>query len=349
MKRIIECVPNFSEGKRIEIIKAIGDAISSVPDSYLLHTDPGHDTNRTVYTFAGEPDAVVEAAFLAAQKASELIDMRNHKGMHPRIGALDVCPFIPISGISMDEVVAYARLFGKRLGDELDIPVYCYENSAYTELRRDLANCRKGEYEGLKSKLEDAEWKPDFGPVKINLKMGASIVGAREILIAYNVNLNTKSIEIAREIASDIRETGRKVSVQEHTNIVPGLLKSVKAIGWYIDQYGCAQVSMNLTNYNITPIHVAYEEVKKKAEFYGLKVTGSELIGLVPLKTMLDAGLYYLAKQNISINLPESEIINIAVESLGLNENRPFMPNERIIEYVIDEKINRGNSSIHLA
>lgn len=347
MKRIIECVPNFSEGQRIEIINTIADAISSVSGAYLLHFDPGYDTNRTVYTFAGEPEAVVEAAFLAAKKASELVDMRNHKGKHPRIGALDVCPFIPITGISMDEVVEYARLFGKRLGEELNIPVYCYENAAFSESRRNLANCRKGEYEGLKLKLADAEWKPDFGPNAFNAKTGASVVGAREILIAYNVNLNSKSIELARKIASEVRETGGNFNNHEQTVQIAGSLKSVKAMGWYIDKYGCAQVSMNLTNYNITPVHMAYEEVKARAEFYGLKVTGSELIGLAPLKAMIDTGKYFLTKQNHSTNLAENEIVDFAVESLGLSENKPFNPHERIIEYLITEKMADINSDIH--
>jgi len=293
----------------------------------------------------GTPDEVCEAAFRAVKKAAELIDMRHHKGAHPRFGATDVCPLVPVAGITMEETVEYARKLAKRIGDELNIPVYCYENAAFTDVRRNLANCRAGEYEGLKEKLSNPDWKPDFGPVEFNAKAGATAVGARDFLVAYNVNLNTTSTRRANAIAFDVREKGRpmregdpitgKQVVDEKGNKVwiPGTLKSVKAIGWFIDEYGIAQISMNLTNISITPVHVAFDEVCKKANERGIRVTGSELVGLIPLNAMVEAGKYFLRKQNRSVGIPEKEIIKIAVKSLGLDDLYKFKPEEKIIEY----------------
>lgn len=345
MRKLIECVPNFSEGNDMHLIKQITNEIESVEGISLLDVDPGKATNRTVVTFVGEPEKVIEAAFLAVKKAQELIDMRNHKGAHPRFGATDVCPLVPVAGITMEETVEYARKLGKRIGEELKIPVYCYENAAFTEVRRNLATCRAGEYEGLKDKLSKPEWKPDFGPAEFNAKSGATAVGARDFLVAYNVNLNTTSTRRANAIAFDVREKGRplregdpvtgKQVVDEKGNKVwiPGTLKSVKAIGWFIDEYGIAQISMNLTNISITPVHIAFDEVCKKAQERGVRVTGSELVGLIPLQAMIDAGKYFLKKQKRSVGIPESEIIKIAVKSLGLDDLYKFKPEEKIIEY----------------
>jgi glutamate formiminotransferase / formiminotetrahydrofolate cyclodeaminase len=344
-KQLIECVPNFSEGNDMNIIKQITNEIESVEGVSLLDVDPGKATNRTVVTLVGSPDQVIEAAFLAVKKAHELIDMRNHKGAHPRFGATDVCPLVPVAGITMEETVEYARKLAKRIGEELKIPVYCYENAAFTDVRRNLANCRAGEYEGLKDKLTKPEWKPDFGPAEFNAKAGATAVGARDFLVAYNVNLNTTSTRRANAIAFDIREKGRpmregdpitgKQVVDEKGNKVwiPGTLKSVKAIGWFIDEFGIAQISINLTNINITPVHIAFDEVCKKAQERGIRVTGSELVGLIPLQAMIDAGKYFLKKQNRSVGIPDSEIIKIAVKSLGLDDLYKFKPEEKIIEY----------------
>jgi glutamate formiminotransferase/formiminotetrahydrofolate cyclodeaminase len=305
-KRIIECVPNFSEGRDMSIIKQITDIIDAVEGVKLLDVDPGKDTNRTVVTFVGSPEQVSQAAFLAVKKASEIIDMSKHHGEHPRMGATDVCPFVPVSGITMEETADYARKLAKRLGEELKIPVYCYEYAAFEEKRRNLANCRSGEYEGLRKKLADPAWKPDFGPAVFNPKAGATAVGARDFLVAFNVNLNTTSIRRANSIAYDIREKGRpmkegdpvtgKIVKDKHGEqvMIPGTLKSVKAIGWYIEEYGIAQISMNLTNISVTPVHIAFDEVCRKADDRGLRVTGSELVGLIPLKAMLDAGKYFL-------------------------------------------------------
>jgi glutamate formiminotransferase/formiminotetrahydrofolate cyclodeaminase len=350
MNQIIECVPNFSEGRDMHIIRQITDVIEGVEHVELLDVDPGKATNRTVVTFVGTPEAVVEAAFLAVKKAMELIDMRKHQGEHPRFGATDVCPLVPVAGITMEETVRWARQLAERIGTELKYPVYCYEHAAAEEKRRNLASVRSGEYEGLKEKLGDPGWKPDFGPAEFVPRTGATAVGARDFLVAYNVNLNTTSTRRANAIAFDVRERGR---VKRKGNpltgevvkddkgkpvMVPGSLKEVKAIGWFIEEYGVAQISMNLTNISVTPIHVAYDEVFKRAEARGVRVTGSELVGLVPLKAMIDAGKYFLKKQQRSIGVPDSELIRIAVKSMGLDELGPFHPEEKIIEYRIRKK-----------
>jgi glutamate formiminotransferase / formiminotetrahydrofolate cyclodeaminase len=347
MKQIIECVPNFSEGRDLSVIEKITNEIKSVEGVKLLDVDPGAATNRTVVTFVGTPAEVVEAAFRAVKKASELIDMRKHKGEHPRMGATDVCPLVPVANITMEEVVEHARALAKRIGEELDIPVFCYENAALKPERRNLANCRKGEYEGLAEKFTNSEWKPDFGPAKFQPNWGATAVGARDFLVAYNINLNTTSTRRANAVAFDVRERGRvqrqgnpltgKIVKDEKGDpvYVPGSLKEVKAIGWFIEEYGVAQLSMNLTNIQVTPIHIAFDEVCKKAAERGMRVTGSELVGLVPLKAMLDAGKYFLSKQQRSLGVPDAELIKIAVKSMGLDELKPFRPEEKIIEYMI--------------
>ena len=348
-KQLIECVPNFSEGRNSQIIKQITDQIEKVKEVKLLNVDPGKATNRTVVTFVGDPESVIEAAFRAIKKASEVIDMRHHHGEHPRMGATDVCPLVPISNISMEEVVEFAHRLGYRVGEELGIPGYYYEYAAKSTERKNLAYCRTGEYEGLRKRLSDTKWTPDFGPARFNARTGATAIGARDFLIAYNINLNTTSTRRANSIAFDIREKGRikrkgdpltgSIMRDENGNPVyqPGSLKNVKGIGWYIEEYGIAQLSFNLTNINETPIHVAFEEAVKKAELRGVRVTGSELIGLVPLSAMLDAGKYFIAKQKRSIGIPEEEIIKIAIKSLGLDELAPFNPGERIIEYMLED------------
>jgi glutamate formiminotransferase len=345
MKQLIECVPNFSEGNNMDIIKQITNEIESVEGVSLLDVDPGKATNRTVVTIVGTPVEVCEAAFRAIKKASELIDMRNHKGAHPRFGATDVCPLVPVAGITMEETVEYARKLAKRIGEELNIPIYCYESAALIEERQNLAVCRAGEYEGLKDKLSKPEWKPDFGPAEFNAKAGVTAVGARDFLVAYNVNLNTTSTRRANAIAYDVRERGRvkregnpvtgKPALDEKGNKIwiPGALKCVKAIGWFIDEYGIAQISMNLTNISVTPVHVAYDEVFKKALERGIRVSGSELVGLIPLQAMIDAGKYFLKKQNRSLGIPEKEIIKIAIKSMGLDDLYEFKPEDKIIEY----------------
>lgn len=350
MKQLIECVPNFSEGRDMGIIRQITQEIETVEGVKLLDVDPGKATNRTVVTFVGTPEEVIEAAFRAVKKASHLIDMSKHKGEHPRMGATDVCPLVPVANITMEETVEYARKLAKRIGDELQIPVYCYESAALIEKRRNLAVCRSGEYEGLSDRLAKPEWKPDFGPAKFNVHSGATAVGARDFLVAYNINLNTTSTRRANSIAFDIRERGRvkregnpitgKVVTDEHGNKVytPGTLKSVKGIGWYIEEYGIAQISLNLTNVSNTPVHVAFEEASRKAAERGVSVTGSELVGLVPLKALLDAGKYFLRKQQRSVGVSEAELIKIAVKSLGLDDLKPFNPKEKIIEYMIAEE-----------
>lgn len=350
MKQLIECVPNFSEGRDLSIIKQITDAIESVKGIRLLNVDPGHATNRTVVTFVGEPQQVVEAAFRAIQRASELIDMKYHKGEHPRFGATDVCPLIPVTDITMEETVGYARLLAKRVGNELNIPVYCYEFAAFEVKRQSLANCRAGEYEGLAEKMKTAGWQPDFGPVTFNDRSGAIAIGARNFLIAYNVNLNTTSVRLANSIAFDIREAGRikregdpitgKIIADEHGEPVriPGTLKKVRAIGWFIKEYGIAQISINLTDISTTSVHQAFDEVCERARDRGIRVTGSELIGMIPLQAMLDAGKYFLQKQHRSLGIPDHEIIKIAVKSLGLDELAPFDPDKRIIEYFLEDK-----------
>lgn len=350
MNRIIECVPNFSEGRDMEVIKQITDEIESVDGVRLLNVDPGKATNRTVVTFVGDPDSVSEAAFLAVKKAAVLIDMSVHHGEHPRMGATDVLPFVPVSGITMEETVDFARRVAGRIGNELGIPVYCYENAAFSDERRNLANCRAGEYEGLVKKLGDPRWKPDFGPAIFNKRSGATAVGARDFLVAYNVNLNTTSTRWANAIAYDVREKGRplregdpvtgRIIVDENGEkvMVPGTLKAVKAIGWYIEEYGFAQISMNLTNISITPVHLAFDEVCRKADLRGIRVTGSEIVGLVPLKSLLDAGRYFLHKQQRSAGISDEALIGIAVRSMGLNDIHPFRPEEKIIEYIMEDK-----------
>ncbi len=347
MKQLIECVPNFSEGRDMTIIKQITDEIEKVEGVKLLDVDPGAATNRTVVTFVGTPDEVLDAAVIAVKKASELIDMSKHKGEHPRMGATDVCPLIPISGITMEETVEYARKLAERIG-ELGISVYCYENAAFTEERRNLANCRKGEYEGMAEKLQDPHWKPDFGPAALNVKAGVTAVSARDFLVAYNVNLNTTSTRRANSVAFDVRERGRvkregdpitgKIVLDENGEKVwePGMLKSVKAIGWFIEEYGIAQISMNLTNISICSVHEAFDAVDRSATSRGLRVTGSELVGLIPLQAMLDAGKFFLKKQRRSTGVDNDELIRIAIKSMGLDELKPFDPKERIIEYVLE-------------
>lgn len=350
MQKLIECVPNFSEGRDMSIIRQITDQIESVEGVSLLDVDPGAATNRTVVTFVGTPDEVLEAAFKAVKKASELIDMRKHKGEHPRMGATDVCPLIPVANITMEETAELARKLAARIGNELGIPVYCYENAAFSPDRRNLANCRAGEYEGLPAKLADPHWKPDFGPAEFNERSGATAVGARDFLVAFNVNLNTTSTRRANAIAYDVREKGRplregdpitgKIVKDEQGNPVniPGSLKAVKAIGWFIEEYGIAQISMNLTNISITPVHIAFDEVCRKADARGVRVTGSELVGLIPLRAMLEAGKYFLAKQQRSLGVDDDELIRIAIQSMGLDELKPFRPEEKIIEYVLAGK-----------
>ncbi len=349
MKQLIECVPNFSEGCDMSVIKTITDEIEKVEGVKLLDVDPGKATNRTVVTFVGTPEAVIEAAFMAIRKASEVIDMSKHHGEHPRFGGTDVCPLVPISNISMEETARYAHQLAERVGKELEIPVYCYERAALTDERRNLANCRSGEYEGLSTKLEDPHWKPDFGPAKFNPRTGAIAIGARDFLVAYNINLNTTSTRRANAVAFDIRDKGRpvregnpitgKIKKDENGQEIwePGALKACKAIGWFIEEYGIAQVSINLTNISITSVHEAFEVSCEKAQERGMRVSGSELVGLVPKKAMIDAGKYFLKKQQRSVGVSEEEIIKIAVKSLGLDDLKPFNPREKIIEYLLED------------
>jgi len=353
MKKLVECVPNISEGNNQSVISKIVEVVDKFPGVKLLNVDPGKATNRTVITFVGDAEVIVDAAFNLISKAKELIDMRNHSGEHPRMGAVDVCPLIPVSGITMDETIKLAHNLSKRVGNELSIPVYCYENAAKEEKRKNLANCRSGEYEGLENKLSDSSWKPDYGPDLFNdevQKSGATAISARDFLVAYNINLNTTSTRRANAVAFDLREAGRikreggkltgKVLKDKNNNPlrIPGYFKNLKGIGWFIDEYGIAQISYNITNINTTPLHEVFDKTCERAQVRGMRVTGSELIGLVPKKVLLDAGKYYLAKQNRSKAIPESQIIHIAVKSLGLDELSPFDPNSRIIEYMIDEK-----------
>ena len=343
MQPIIECVPNFSEGNDMNIIQQITAAIESVEGVRLLNVDPGKATNRTVVTFVGNPEAVVEAAFLSIQKAGELIDMSKHKGEHPRMGATDVCPLIPIAGITMEETAEYAKKLARRVGEVLQIPVYLYEAAQPDQARNNLSVIRAGEYEGFFKKILLPEWKPDFGPAMFDAKRGGTVIGARDFLVAYNVNLNTTSTRRANAVAFDIREAGRvkqengKPVKDENGKPVsiPGSLKAVKAIGWYIEEYGIAQISINLTNINITPVHIAFDEASKKAAERGMRVTGSELVGLIPLKALLDAGKYFLLKQRRSTGVSEKELIKIAVKSMGLDELGPFKPEEKVIEYLL--------------
>ena len=346
MNKIIECVPNFSEGRSKEIIDQITSQIESVDNVTLLDVDMGYDTNRTVVTFAGEPESVMIAAYNAIKKAAEIIDMRKHLGAHPRMGATDVCPIIPIKNVSIEECVGFSKELSKKVGGLLDIPVYLYEYSASDEHRRNLANIRSGEYEGFSDKIHDKKWKPDYGPEKMNLKSGVTAIGVRDFLIAFNVNLNSSNKKIASDIALDIREQGRAKRDSNNKIVrdkkgkmvkVPGTLKSVKAVGWYIDEYKQAQVSMNLTNYKTTSIHKAFEEVRKQANKRGLRVTGSEIIGLVPKDAIISSGEYFLKKQNSSFAIPEEDIIKNAIQSLGLNDISQFNPTKSIIEHALNK------------
>ena len=352
-KKLIECVPNFSEGRDLAVIKQITDVIEKVEGIKLLDVDPGEATNRTVVTFVGEPEQVMEAAFQAVRKAAELIDMRNHHGAHPRMGATDVCPLVPVAGVTLEECAEYARQLGKRIGDELGVPVYAYEAAAFTPARRNLAVCRKGEYEALSQRFGVAEENPDFGPTvwdENTARTGATAVGARDFLIAVNYNLNSTSTRRANAIAFDVREKGRpmreggspvgKVMKDENGKdiMIPGTLKGTKAIGWFIDEYGIAQVSMNITDIKTTPLHVAFDEVCRCAANRGLRVTGAEIVGLVPKSTLIEAGKYFLRKQQRSVGLHDEEIIKIAVKSMGLDDLKPFNPEEKVVEYLIEDK-----------
>jgi glutamate formiminotransferase/formiminotetrahydrofolate cyclodeaminase len=350
MQQIIECVPNFSEGIDTQLIRQITDAIEAIEGVRLLNVDPGKATNRTVVTFVGSPEAVVEAAFQSIKTAGQLIDMSRHKGEHPRMGATDVCPLIPVSGITMEETADWACKLGERVGNELGLPVYLYEAAQPDTRRNNLSVIRSGEYEGFFEKIKLQEWKPDYGPTEMDIKRGATVIGARDFLVAYNVNLNTKSVRKANSIAFDLREAGRvkregdpitgKIVTDENGKAVsiPGSLRFVKAIGWYIEEYGIAQISMNLTNIQVTPVHIAFDEACKKAADRGIRVTGSELVGLIPLKAILDAGKYFLRKQKRSAGVSEKELIEMAIQSMGLDELGPFNPEEKIIEYLLMKK-----------
>jgi glutamate formiminotransferase / formiminotetrahydrofolate cyclodeaminase len=348
MQKLIECVPNFSEGCDQDVIRQITAAIESVDGVFLLDVDPGATTNRTVVTFVGNPDAAVEAAFRGIQKAAELIDMRKHKGAHPRMGATDVCPFVPISNVSWEEAIVCARTLGKRVGEELKIPVYLYEKAANEPSRTNLAVIRAGEYEGFAEKIKQPAWKPDFGPAALNEKSGATAIGARQFLVAYNVNLNTKSVRRANSVAFDVRENGR-IKTEDGTPAgkpvldstgqpvrIPGMLKHVKAIGWYVEEYGTTQVSINLTNIEETPLHAAFDACAKAANDRGLRVTGSEIVGMLPKKCLLDAGRYFLRKQKWSEGASEEELVAMAIRSLGLSELKQFNPQEKVIEMKIE-------------
>ncbi len=350
-KRIIECVPNFSEGRDMEIIKQITNAIEAVKGVKLLDVDPGEATNRTVITFVGEPEAVADAAVASIKRATELIDMRLHKGAHPRMGACDVCPLIPVSGITMDECAELARDLAKRIADELAVPTYCYEAAAFKPERRNLAVCREGEYEGLPEKMANEDKRPDFGARAYDegiARTGATAVGARDFLVAVNYNLNTTSTRRANAIAFDVREKGRpkregnpitgKIIKNENGEpvMIPGTLKACKAIGWFIEEYGIAQVSMNMTNLSVTPLHVAFDEVCRAADARGVRVTGTEIVGLVPKKTLVDAGRHFLLKQHRSTGLPERELVRIAIESMGLSNLKEFKPEEKVVEYILE-------------
>ena len=349
-RRLIECVPNFSEGVNHAIIAQIADEIRGAKNVQLLDVDPGHATNRTVVTFVGEPEAVIAAAFLAIKKASELINMAEHSGEHPRMGATDVCPLIPISGVTMEECVQYAHKLGKLVGQELGIPIFMYEEAATKPERKNLATIRAGEYEGMAAKIAKPEWKPDYGPTTLPTRSGVTAIGARDFLIAYNVNLNTTSVRRANSVAFDVREKGRIKREDGDLNgeIIrgadgeplrePGTCPGVKAIGWFIPEYGVAQISMNITDTTLTPLHKAFEECNKSATNRGLRVAGSELVGLVPKQVMLDAGKYFLQKQERSIGVSEEELIKIAVKSMGLDELEPFDPKKKIIEYLINSE-----------
>lgn len=361
MNRIVECVPNFSEGRDEAVLTAITDEIETVDGVALLDVDPGAATHRTVVTFAGSPEAVIEAAVRSARKATELIDMQKHHGEHPRFGAMDVCPLVPVSDVTMDETVDYARQLARRLGEEVGLTVFCYENAALREDNRNLANVRAGEYEGLPEKLARPEGRPDFGPAEFNARSGATAVGARGVLVAYNVNLNTTSTRRANAVAFDVRERGRvrrmgdpltgEIARDDSGEPVysPGSLKAVKAIGWFIEEYGLAQISMNLTDIETTPVHVAFDEVRRRARDRGLRVTGSELVGLIPLEAMLEAGRHYLGLQKRSLGVPDSELLKIAIKSLGLDDLKPFDPAEKIIEYKLASMMSRAPKLVDLS
>jgi len=349
MQKLIECVPNFSEGRDLALIKQITDAIESVEGVSLLDVDPGASTNRTVVTFVGSPEAVVDGAFRGIQKAAELIDMRKQRGAHPRMGATDVCPFIPVNDVSWDEAIGCAKSLGKRVAEELKIPVYLYERAASDPSRSNLSIIRAGEYEGFFEKIKQPQWKPDFGPAVFDERSGGTVIGARDFLVAYNVNLNTKSVRRANSVAFDVREQGR-IKTEDGTPTgkkmldekgeplrIPGMLKHVKGIGWYVEEYGIAQVSMNLTNLSETPLHAAFDACCKSAEQRGLRVTGSEVVGMLPKKCLIDAGRYFLRKQQWSEGAAEEELIGLAIRSMGLSELKRFDPKEKVIEYRIEK------------
>ncbi len=340
--QIVECVPNISEGRRKEVYDAVAAAAASVSGVTLLNVDPGADTNRTVITFVGAPDDVLEAAFRLVKKGVELIDMTTHRGAHPRIGAVDVVPFIPVANVTMDECAELARKLGERVGRELQVPVYLYEYACSVPERRNLADVREGEYEGAAKKIADPKWKPDFGPAQFVPRTGAIVIGARKFLVAYNVNINTLDKRLANRVAFDVRERGRMKRDANDNPVVdekgqpvwePGLLKSVKAVGWVIPEFGCAQISINLTDLDTTPLHVAFDACEERARDRGLRITGSEIVGLVPRQVLLDAGRHYLAKMGRPTGFPQSSLIHIAIRTLGLNEVKPFDPQERVIEY----------------
>jgi glutamate formiminotransferase / formiminotetrahydrofolate cyclodeaminase len=354
MPKLIECVPNFSEGRDLNVIKQITAAIEAVDGVSLLDVDPGASTNRTVVTFVGSPDAVVEGAFRGIQKAAELIDMRRQKGAHPRMGATDVCPFIPVNDVSWEEAIECARSLGKRVAEELKIPVYLYEKAASDPARSNLSVIRAGEYEGFFEKIKQTAWKPDFGPAEFNQRSGATVIGARDFLVAYNVNLNTRSVRRANSVAFDVREngriktedgtpTGKKVLDEKGEPIrVPGMLRHVKAIGWYVEEYGIAQVSMNLTNISETPLHAAFDACSEAAAQRGMRATGSEVVGMLPKKCLIEAGKYFLRKQKWSEGAAEEELIELAIRSMGLSELKPFDPREKVIEYKIESASRRS-------
>jgi glutamate formiminotransferase/formiminotetrahydrofolate cyclodeaminase len=360
MQKLIECVPNFSEGRDQAVIRQITDAIESVEGVSLLDVDPGASTNRTVVTFVGNPEAVVEAAFRSIKKASELIDMRKHQGAHPRMGATDVCPFIPVSNVTWEEAIECANTLGKRVAEELKIPVYLYERAARDKPRSNLSVIRAGEYEGFFEKIKRPEWKPDFGPATFNEKSGATVIGVRDFLVAYNANLNTKSVRRANAVAFDVREQGRfktedgtpsgkKVLDAKGEPVrIPGMLKHVKAIGWFVKEYGIAQVSMNLTNIAETPLHIAFDACVESAAKRGMRVTGSEIVGMVPKKCLIDAGSYFLRKQKCSEGVSEEELIEMAIDSMGLSELKPFDPKEKVIEFKIDRNSRKSLSKMNL-
>ena len=360
MQKIIECVPNFSEGRDLEVIRQITNAIESVEGVSLLNVDPGASTNRTVVTFAGSPEATVEAAFRGIEKAAELIDMSKQKGAHPRMGATDVCPFIPVSGVSWEEAIGCAHKLGKRVGEELKLPVYLYEKAAKDPARSSLSIIRAGEYEGFFEKIKEPRWKPDFGPAVYSEKSGATVIGARDFLVAYNVNLNTRAARRATSVAFDVRENGR-VRTEDGTPTgkkvldakgepvrVPGMLKHVKAIGWFVEEYGMAQVSMNLTNLEETPLHAAFDACVESASKRGLRVTGSEVVGMLPKKCLVEAGKHYLRKQQWSEGAAEEELIEIAIRSMGLSEVKPFDPKEKIIEFKMAEAAGKSLVQMNL-